>query len=85
MPAWPLAATKAPFPKEGVWRREFSVNGDKLPFNFEVKGRGEKAVAEFHREPLAHGMRAHEAGFAWTATPFTLTSRHLSKIMSTND
>ena len=31
--------------KPGVWRGEFTVNGDKLPFNFEVKGRSaEKAT-----------------------------------------
>jgi peroxiredoxin len=33
------AAAKGAFPKEGLWRGEFSVNGDKLPFNFEVKGK----------------------------------------------
>jgi len=32
------AATKAPFPAEGVWRGEFTIDGDPIPFNFEVKG-----------------------------------------------
>jgi hypothetical protein len=31
----------APFPSEGVWRGEFSVNVDKLPFNFEIHGKSE--------------------------------------------
>jgi len=33
------AATKAPFPAEGVWRGEFTIDGDPIPFNFEVKGK----------------------------------------------
>lgn len=33
------AAAKAPFPAEGVWRGEFNVDGDPIPFNFEVKGK----------------------------------------------
>jgi len=33
-----FAGTKA-FPAEGVWRGEFSVDGDPIPFNFEVKGK----------------------------------------------
>lgn len=32
-------AREASFIKPGIWRGEFTVNGDKLPFNFEVKGR----------------------------------------------
>jgi peroxiredoxin len=38
------AGAKAPALKEGVWRGEFSVNGDALPFNFEVKGRNADAT-----------------------------------------
>lgn len=33
------AAAKAPFPAEGVWRGEFNIDGDPIPFNFEVKGK----------------------------------------------
>lgn len=33
--AW--AAAK--FPSEGIWRGEFTVDGDAIPFNFEVKGK----------------------------------------------
>lgn len=33
------AAAKAPFPAEGVWRGEFTIDGDPIPFNFEVKGK----------------------------------------------
>ncbi len=32
-------ADPAAFPKEGTWRGEFNVNGQALPFNFEIKGR----------------------------------------------
>src|SRR5688572_27213117 len=32
----------AKFPTEGVWRGEFSVDGDPIPFNFEVKGKDVK-------------------------------------------
>lgn len=32
----------AKFPAEGVWRGEFSVDGDPIPFNFEVKGKDVK-------------------------------------------
>jgi peroxiredoxin len=28
-----------PFPKEGIWRGEFSVSESKVPFNFELKGK----------------------------------------------
>ncbi|MGM9451684.1 hypothetical protein RRF55_29475, partial [Klebsiella sp. K47] len=33
------AAATAPFPAEGVWRGEFNIDGDPIPFNFEVKGK----------------------------------------------
>ena len=33
------------FPQEGVWRGEFSVDGDPIPFNFEVKGRDASAAS----------------------------------------
>jgi peroxiredoxin len=36
------AATK--FPQEGVWRGEFNVDGDPIPFNFEVKGKDAKGA-----------------------------------------
>jgi peroxiredoxin len=32
-------AGTAKFPAEGVWRGEFKVDGDVIPFNFEVKGK----------------------------------------------
>lgn len=32
-------ADSSTFPKEGLWRGEFDVNGDTLPFQFEIKGR----------------------------------------------
>jgi len=32
-------ATPKPFIKEGIWRGEFNVAEDRVPFNFEVKGR----------------------------------------------
>jgi peroxiredoxin len=32
----------AKFPAEGVWRGEFIVDGDPIPFNFEVKGKDAK-------------------------------------------
>lgn len=33
------AAAKTPFPAEGIWRGEFTIDGDPIPFNFEVKGK----------------------------------------------
>ena len=36
------AHAAATFPQEGVWRGEFSVDGDPIPFNFEVKGHDAK-------------------------------------------
>jgi peroxiredoxin len=41
------------FPAEGVWRGEFTVDGDPIPFNFEVKGKDVKD-AEF---TLLNGTR----------------------------
>ena len=32
-------ARRAHFPREGVWRGVFDVNGDPLPFQFEIKGK----------------------------------------------
>jgi hypothetical protein len=32
-------ARRAHFPREGVWRGVFNVNGDPLPFQFEIKGK----------------------------------------------
>ncbi|KAF1686982.1 alkyl hydroperoxide reductase [Pseudoxanthomonas broegbernensis] len=32
------AHAAAKFPQEGIWRGEFTVDGDPIPFNFEVKG-----------------------------------------------
>jgi len=46
-------AGTARFPAEGVWRGEFKVDGDPIPFNFEVKGRDIKD-AEF---TLLNGTR----------------------------
>lgn len=43
----------AKFPAEGVWRGEFNVDGDPIPFNFEVKGKDVKK-AEF---TLLNGTR----------------------------
>lgn len=38
-------AAKTLFPKQGIWRGVFDVNGDSLPFEFEVKGkRAEEAT-----------------------------------------
>ncbi|MBO9715807.1 MAG: TlpA family protein disulfide reductase [Pseudoxanthomonas sp.] len=36
------AHAAAKFPQEGVWRGEFNVDGDPIPFNFEVKGKDAK-------------------------------------------
>jgi peroxiredoxin len=48
-----LAAGGAKFPAEGVWRGEFNVDGDPIPFNFEVKGK-DAQHAEF---TLLNGAR----------------------------
>lgn len=42
LPLSSFAAGKATFPAEGVWRGEFNIDGDPVPFNFEVKGRDAK-------------------------------------------
>lgn len=47
-----LAGTKK-FPNEGVWRGEFTVDGEAIPFNFEVKGK-DAAGAKFS---LINGTR----------------------------
>ena len=44
----------AKFPAEGIWRGEFTVDGDPIPFNFEVKGKDAEA-----RE--AHAAQWHAA------------------------
>ena len=51
----PAAAAEAAarFPKEGIWRGEFTVDGDPIPFNFEVRGR-DAADASFE---LINGSR----------------------------
>jgi peroxiredoxin len=36
--AAPKASVEAAFPQAGLWRGEFDVNGDPLPFEFEIKG-----------------------------------------------
>ncbi|MFD2581217.1 peroxiredoxin family protein [Pedobacter vanadiisoli] len=33
------ARVEKPFPKEGIWRGEFSVSESKVPFNFQLKGK----------------------------------------------
>ncbi len=38
------AHAKPKFPQEGIWRGEFTVDGDPIPFNFEVKGRDAKGA-----------------------------------------
>lgn len=34
-----LAHAKSAFPAQGVWRGEFNIDGDPVPFNFEIKGK----------------------------------------------
>jgi len=46
-------AGNAKFPAEGVWRGEFTVDGEAIPFNFELKGKDAK-TAEF---TLLNGTR----------------------------
>ena len=38
------AHAAAKFPQEGIWRGEFNVDGDPIPFNFEVKGTDAKGA-----------------------------------------
>jgi peroxiredoxin len=69
--AWALLALSsaafagnAKFPTEGIWRGEFTVDGDPIPFNFEVKGKDIKD-AEFTllngtRRDLFHVQRVSE-------------------------
>ena len=47
------AHAAATFPQEGVWRGEFSVDGEPIPFNFEVKGQDAKDA----RFTLLNGSR----------------------------
>jgi peroxiredoxin len=38
------SAGTARFPAEGIWRGEFTVDGEAIPFNFEVRGRDAKGA-----------------------------------------
>jgi peroxiredoxin len=66
-----LAAPKAPvqpaFPQAGLWRGEFDVNGDPLPFEFEIKG----TQAEDATFTLINGSRRDDFKVQQTA-PDTL-------------
>ncbi|MGA2779948.1 MAG: TlpA disulfide reductase family protein [Steroidobacteraceae bacterium] len=57
------------FPEEGAWRGEFDVNGDKLPFNFELKGKGDGTVLT-----LVNGSR-RDAFFVTQPTPDSIFVR----------
>jgi peroxiredoxin len=38
------SAGTARFPAEGIWRGEFTVDGERIPFNFEVRGQDAKGA-----------------------------------------